>query len=96
MDESQHCALSGEGAREFAETLENFDGICNPEDLKGDYPNQRIDVATPEFNEFANYTYQGQPVNERQDQGRGPSALDSVGAVAIDQDGRLACANSTG
>ena len=62
MDESRHCALSGEGAREFAETLENFDGICNPEDLKGDYPNQRIDVATPEFNEFANYTYQGQPV----------------------------------
>ena len=34
MDESPHCALSGEGARKFADTLENFDGICNPEDLK--------------------------------------------------------------
>ena len=46
MDESRHCALSGEGALKFANSLENFDDICNPEDLKGgsDCPNQKTGI----------------------------------------------------
>ena len=86
MDKSPHCALSGEGALKFAQNLDNFDEICAPEDLKGDYPLQKIRVTSSDFNAFARYTYEGRSMNER----------DSVGAVAMDKNGHLACANSTG
>ena len=111
MDESPHCALSG-GAFEFARSLEKFDGICEPSDLKGDYPNQQITTVTnQDFRDFTNLIIGGEPVQsvdqqqahdnagaeaagvvERQDD----QAHDTVGAVAIDRKGFLACANSTG
>ena len=55
MDESPYCALSGEGALEFARSLENFDGICDRSDLKVDYPNQQITTVTnQDFLDFTN------------------------------------------
>ena len=115
MDESGHCALSGEGALEFARSLENFEGICDPADLKGDYPFQKIHVTTPDFDKFKKYVFENEPVNEKDgdqqqrndvdadaiemaDENGHQQALnsDSVGAVAIDNNGYLACAISTG
>ena len=63
MDESPHCALSGEGALEFAQSLENFNEICDPEELKGDYPYQKIrDVTHQNFDGFAGVTFPARPV----------------------------------
>ena len=93
MDESPHCALSGEGALKFAQSLGNFGGICNPEDLKGDdCPNQILNVAHPQFGEFSDLLYKGRPMFESEDE----QMHDTVSAVAIDFNGHLACANSTG
>ena len=93
MDESPHCALSGEGALKFARSLGNFDGICDPEDLKGhDCPNQILKVAHPQFGEFSDLLYKGRPIIESEDK----QNHDTVSAVAIDANGHLACANSTG
>ena len=89
MDESNHCALSGDGALEFARSLENFDGICHPEDLKGDdCPNQITGISNDKFDDFADNVFMGKPIQ--------PQEFDSVGAVAIDRNGNLACASSTG
>ena len=114
MEDSPHCALSGEGALEFALSLENFDDICAPKDLKGeDCPYQKIDVSNPEFEEFSDLVYTGGPLVEGTDQqalhhDAGADSNESVGerqaqqghdtvsAVAIDRNGYLACANSTG
>ena len=65
MEESDHCALSGEGALEFARSLENFEGICDPADLKGDYPFQKIHVTTTDFRKFTKHMFESKPVNER-------------------------------
>lgn len=65
MYESSYCALSGDGALEFARE-KNFP-ICKPEEL----------IHTPG------------PTTD-------PNASDTVAAVAIDANGHLACATSTG
>ena len=113
MEESDHCALSGEGALEFARSLENFEGICDPADLKGDYPFQKIHVTTTDFRKFTKHMFESKPVNEKDgdqqqrndadadamemaDENEQALNSDSVGAVAIDNDGHLACAISTG
>ena len=90
MDESPHCALSGEGALEFALSLGNFNEICAPNDLKGDdCPNQiRLNISQPEYGGQAHLVYVGQ-ATDTQDS-------DTVSAVAMDVNGYLACANSTG
>ena len=50
MDESPHCALSGEGALKFAQGLENFDEICEPGDLIcDDCPNQHRGIKNMIF-----------------------------------------------
>ena len=62
MDESPHCALSGEEALEFARS-KNFDEICDPEELRGDYPYQKItNVRNQNFDGFAGVIFAGQPV----------------------------------
>ena len=68
MNDSPHCALTGEGALEFARD-ENFP-ICNPDQLI----NQK----------------------EELDKNYHMDTLDSVLAVALDVNGHLACATSTG
>ena len=114
MEDSPHCALSGEGALEFALSLENFGDICAPKDLKGeDCPYQKIDISNQEFEKFSDLVYTGGPLVEGTDQqalDRNAGAVsnesvgkrqakqghDTVSAVAIDRNGCLACANSTG
>ena len=90
MDESRHCALSGEGALKIANSLENFDDICNPEDLKGgnDCPNQRKGIRNSQLEKQSGNFFMGRPIEAQEG--------DTVGAVAIDSNGYLACANSAG
>ena len=94
MDESPHCALIGEGALEFALSQGIFDEICIPKDLKGEEcPIQNLRIPRPEYGTCTDLIYKGTPVTERDmDQ----QESDSVCAVAMDANGRLACANSTG
>ena len=68
MNDSPHCALTGEGALEFARD-QNFP-ICDPDELIS----QR----------------------EELDENYHMDTLDSVLAVALDVNGHLACAISTG
>ena len=89
MDKSPHCALSGEGAHEFAQRL-RLDGICEPEELKGGNgcPNQKTGISNEKFGGYSDHDFMGKPIQ--------PQECDSVGAVAIDRNGNLACANSAG
>ena len=112
MEESAHCALTGEGALEFALSLENFGHeICAPKDLKGDdCPYQKIKVPNQQFEKFTEFVYVGRAISDEQKPdnvapvgGGQPakeqnrkSGYDTASAVAIDSKGRLACANSTG
>ena len=114
MEESPHCALSGEGALEFALSLGNFDEICTPKDLKGDdCPYQTMDITNPEFETFSELMYTGGPICETPNQQARDNAgavaseqslgetqeqqgHDTVNAVAMDHNGYLACANSSG
>ena len=95
MENSLHCALSGEGALEFARSRQMFDEICAPDDLK-DYdecPNQRRGIKNEKFEEHSRMVFQpGTATLETQDKDN----YDSVGAVAIDCNGHLACAVSAG
>ena len=73
MDKSPHCALSGEGALEFAQSLENFDEICAPEELKsGRYPNMEMsgNVTNEEYLEYAEYIHGRRPVQSMDEQQR--------------------------
>jgi beta-aspartyl-peptidase (threonine type) len=85
MDESKHCALSAEGALEFARMI-NFP-FCNPRELKGKNPNQNINVSNPQYDDFKKNRYMGEAVLE---------TGDTVSAVAMDVNGHLACATSSG
>jgi hypothetical protein len=62
MNDSPHCALSACGALKFAED-KNFP-ICHPEELISEYA---IKIGRSSFHEYANYHYQGTPVQEDED-----------------------------
>ena len=88
MDDGAHCALSGDGALEFAQEI-GFP-INNPEDLIGENPNQKIHVCKKDFEKFVDYRYyHGEPLKESQ-------SCDTVSAVAMDDKGNLAFATSSG
>jgi isoaspartyl peptidase/L-asparaginase-like protein (Ntn-hydrolase superfamily) len=89
MEESYHCALSGDGALKFAKE-KGFSGICDPGDLVEEEISLKIDYEKyPEFVEsyFGGKTSRDSPEFY---------TYDTVSAVAMDENGRLACATSTG
>ena len=87
MDESPHCALSGEGALEFARSI-NFDEIVDPEELRGEYPNQQItNVTNQNFDCFAGFIFAGQPVqNVNQQQAHDNAGAETAGVDEERQD----------
>ena len=91
MDESVHCALSGDGALEFAREI-GFT-IHDPEELKGENPNQKlrkgIGLDKNNYNDFVRYRNYGEPPKESK-------SGDTVCAVAMDDKGYFACAMSSG
>jgi beta-aspartyl-peptidase (threonine type) len=84
MDKSPHCVLSGDGALDFAKA-EGFE-TCAPEDLISDEIKNRLKVGQSEYERWIGYNYGGNSVQEH----------DTVSAVAMDKNGVLACATSTG
>ena len=108
MDKSPHCALSGEGAREFSLSQGNFDKICVPKDHKSirGCPYQRMPVLNERFVESSEHICRGGEMevpdnavaNVRRELGKSQDQQghDTVSAVAIDRKGYLACANPSG
>ena len=98
--------MSGEGAAKFAE--EKGFRTCNPDELKGNYPNQQVKVDNENFDTCKGYLLGSGSVAETQDPYMGelvaeghppqnpPQPFDTVSAVAMDKNGHLACAMSTG
>ena len=97
MDESYHCALSGEGALRFAERI-GFP-ICDPKDLIDEEIKERTKALTYERYKTFVDNYDGKPVPESEPESEPESVssnYDSVSAVALDSNGYFACATSTG
>ena len=79
MDESPHCALSGDGALEFALSLENFNEICAPKYLKdGNFPHQDIDVSNLEYQVFSDLVYTGGPLDQQAPRNAGAVAREPL------------------
>ena len=103
MDDGRHCALSGDGALEFAREIGYNSFICNPKKLKGQNPNQTLNIDIENYETFASHRYNGEPVQESQfgeTDGNEPlqesQSYDTVSAVAMDAQEHLACATSSG
>ncbi|XP_028401561.1 isoaspartyl peptidase/L-asparaginase-like isoform X2 [Dendronephthya gigantea] len=84
MQESKHCALSGEGALKFAK--EKKFPVFDPQDLIAPRA-ECLNVKYPDYEAYVNHHYKGEPLMECQD---------TVSAVAMDANGHFACATSTG
>ena len=104
MSESEHCALSGEGALKFARD-KNFPTV-KPEELISSYA---VNIGRSSYQEYVDYHYRGKPVQAHETEfdkeykqyvkenfGEIPPTYDTVSAVAMDSKGNLACAMSTG
>ncbi|XP_028401850.1 isoaspartyl peptidase/L-asparaginase-like [Dendronephthya gigantea] len=89
MDESSHCALSGEGALEFARS-KNFPTLEDPNELKAPTSLNMV-IQHHNFDKFVEYHYAGKPMIDSNNEGH-----DTVSAVALDANGNFACAASTG
>ena len=85
MRESPHCALTGDGALKFA--TDNNLPICDPDELISQQAREKVSVSYEDYLKYVSYYYEGKPVQETQD---------TVAAVALDVNGHLACATSTG
>jgi isoaspartyl peptidase/L-asparaginase-like protein (Ntn-hydrolase superfamily) len=91
MYESPHCALSADGALKFAQ-LKQFDDICEPEELISQHAMERVKISYEDYLDYVKRHYEGIPIGERKHQ----QTYDTVSAVAMDANGNLACATSTG
>ena len=80
MEESPHCALTGEGALKFDED-KGLSLSCDAQNLKDHSPDVSADFENFEKKYFS---------------GNVPKFCDTVTAIALDSNGRFACATSTG
>jgi isoaspartyl peptidase/L-asparaginase-like protein (Ntn-hydrolase superfamily) len=100
MYESPHCALSGDGALEFARKKEF--PICKPDDLISELAREKVNVSYENYLDYVKYYYEGKPLGEETHDTVSAVAMDTEGhgdtvsAVAMDANGHLACAMSTG
>ena len=84
MYNSSHCVLSGDGALKFAQDENiNFE-TCKPDELISETAKEKVSVSDNNYLEYVSYYYDGKPTQ------------DTVSAVAMDANGHLACALSTG
>ena len=85
MQKSDHCALSGDGALDFA--LEQKFPVCAPKELISEVAKAKMKTGPSNYMEYAKFYYEGKPTEESQD---------TVSAVAMDCNGQFACALSSG
>jgi beta-aspartyl-peptidase (threonine type) len=99
MEESYHCALSGEGALRFAERI-GFP-ICDPKDLIEEEIKKRssdLNLTYKRYSDFIKCYILGEalPDNPENSESEQHGPFDTVSAVALDSNGHFACATSTG
>ena len=87
MNNTEHCALTGEGALNFA--VENGIPICVPRTLITERA-KSLNVSYADFQAYVRRRFWGFPTADSVPFG------DTVSAVARDVNGHLACATSTG
>ncbi|XP_046853568.1 isoaspartyl peptidase/L-asparaginase-like [Xenia sp. Carnegie-2017] len=92
MDKTPHCALSGDGALKFAK--DNGLDWCEPNELL----NEQRRLPHKYFNDYSRYFMEGGafPADAPEIIPEKTDTCDCACAVAIDRDGKLACATSTG
>jgi beta-aspartyl-peptidase (threonine type) len=91
MEESYHCALSGDGALKFAEKI-GFTEICEPGDLIEEETSLKHKFDYESYPEFVESYFGGNTSQDPQE----CYTYGKVSAIALDENGRLACATSTG
>ena len=111
MKKSDHCALSGDGALDFA--LEQKFPVCAPKQLISEEAKLKMKTGCLSYMEYVKYFYEGKPTEETQDTVSDVAmdcndqfecavstgtkdTQDTVSAVAMDCNGQFACALSTG
>ncbi|XP_046853564.1 isoaspartyl peptidase/L-asparaginase-like isoform X6 [Xenia sp. Carnegie-2017] len=92
MEETPHCALSGDGALNFA--LSKGFPCCSPNELI----NKQKRLPPEYFEAYVKFFYNGGPFPDISPDIYPEEAFtcDTACAVAIDRHGKLACASSTG
>lgn len=91
MQDTPHSLLVGNGAVKYAKKI-GFPVLTDPLELISDESRQQLE-GIKNFNDavFSGYNTEGRRVMAAMHPGH-----DTVGAVAMDSSGRLACATSTG
>lgn len=92
MEDTPHCLLAGDGALKFAKKI-GFPVLDNPVELATEESHERSRDAENYLGTAEKYVSVGAVEEEGTVTGQG---FDTVGAVALDSNGRLASATSTG
>lgn len=92
MEDTSHCLLAGEGALKFAKKI-GFPLLKNPLELATEESHERSRDAEIYLGTAEKYENTSATENNDAVTGQG---FDTVGAVALDSNGRLASATSTG
>ena len=88
MEDSNHCALTGDGALEF-DKKNGYNLHCDPQELTG-WTKPPTVSKREEFKQYIDHSVEFENVDET------TAAADTVSAVAMDSNGNFACATSTG